>query len=73
MHTHQCRFLREDLPLHQGQVQIIVDSILKGHQVELAKLCGKAALGDPFHGLFMLDAEPDQIGDGADLEILLSG
>src|SRR3989338_2563282 len=71
MHAHQCFCIRTDIPFHQCQMGALSGFVAIGHQLEFA-VCGlHLAPRHPFYQLFVLAAVLDQIGNRADLELML--
>ena len=73
VHAHQGFSVGVDRAVHQGQVGRARGGVLVGHRVELAPGGLHAAPSQALDDGFMLAAVLDQVGDGADLELVLAG
>ena len=73
MDANQRRLVGLHLTLFQGEVNLIVDGVAEGDEVELAKFGGQLALGHLLDRGLVLVAVLDKVGDGAELDAVLLG
>src|SRR5216683_2934794 len=73
VHAHQNLSLRRRTALHEREVNRTEREIPIGHQMKTSPGRLDVALQDTLHQRFIAAAVLDQIGDGADLELVLGG
>ena len=71
MHAHDRR-VGLQIPVHQRQMHVAVHVILVAVEPELAVGGAHGLLGDALDRALGLQAVADQVGDGADLELVLA-
>src|SRR5690606_24881444 len=54
----------------QGHVHVAFHGVTIGHQVELAQFAVQRLLGNPLNGTFVDHPVVNQVGDGADLDVV---
>ena len=73
MDTHQRWVFRCHSPHHQRQMQTFIDNILVGEQVKIPVLRRQFTLSDTFDAFLIGDPVVDQVGNGADFQIMFLG
>ena len=73
MHAHQGRLVRGDLAQAEGQMRAAADRIEIGMHIEFAVAGLEAVARRAGHGMFVRQPVMDQVGDGADLELVRTG
>ena len=73
MYPHQRRLLGLDVAQGQRHVHHIVGAVTVGHQIELAQLAAQQLLFGALNRALVEQAVVNQVGNGADLDVVLLG
>ncbi len=73
VHANQRGLFGADGAQSQRQMHVALDRIAVRHQVETAQFAVHRLLGNPLNGTFMDHPIVNQVGDGADLDVMLQG
>ena len=72
VHAHQCRGLRLNGAANQRQVHGLADAVFVDGQTKLTELGLHVLFGHALDAVLGREAVADQVGDGADLELVLA-
>src|ERR1700721_751369 len=70
MHTHKRSFLPVETSARQYQVHVLIDAILVGVEPKFTEIRLYRLLGDALDRALVAQAVANEIGDGADLEVV---